>query len=64
MTLLDEARHELQLRKNVLADLEARWFLADRKRDRDALHYSISESKISIREQEARIARLERAARN
>lgn len=64
MTLIEEARHELQLRKNNLADLEARYFLAEVKRDRDALHYKISESKISIRQQEARIARIERVGRN
>jgi len=64
MTLLEEANEELTKRKNVLADLEARWFLAEVKRDRDALHCKISESKISIRQQEQTVARLERAARN
>jgi hypothetical protein len=64
MTITEEAQYELQLRKNVLYDLEARYFLAEVKRDKEALELKMSEARISIRKQEAAIARLERAARN
>ena len=64
MTVLDEANGELQRRRNVLVNLEARYFLAEYNAERNELHEKISECRISIRQQEARIARLERAGRN